>query len=168
MAPDVWIGLLALQLINCSQNDAGAFTTPFLPPLIARLVSPLLTQELTLWYKVTRIRRLQISTLTQKRKFTMENQPIKRALVYTPIVMSLIAFANVLESLAEFGVDPAHYQKDEGWQAHLWQLLMVLQLPIILLCVAAVWRSFTRNLSVVALQLTLWAANIAIVYFLKL
>ncbi len=98
----------------------------------------------------------------------MENQRIKRIVVYTPIVMSLIAFAIVLGSVAEFGVNPANYPKDEGWQAHLWQLLMVLELPIILVLVVAGGRTFARNVPIVALQLSLWVANIATVYFLKL
>ena len=95
----------------------------------------------------------------------MEIQPIRRVAIYTPIVMSLIAFAIVLPAI---GMNPANYPKDEGWQAHLWQLLMALQVPLILLFVGTSRRSLARNLPIVALQLTLLAANFLLVYLLKL
>ena len=98
----------------------------------------------------------------------MTNQPVTRLTAYTPIVMSLIALAVVWAGLAEIGFDPARYPKDEGSAAHIWQLLMVFQLPIILLFIITNWRWLRRTLPVLALQLTLWVANIATVYFFKL
>jgi len=98
----------------------------------------------------------------------MTNQSITRVTGYTPVVMSLIALAVVWAGLAEIGFDPARYPKDEGSAAHIWQLLMVLQLPIILLFIITNWRWFKRALPVLALQLTLFVANIATVYFFKL
>jgi hypothetical protein len=47
-----------------------------------------------------------------------------------PIAMSAAAVAIVLIHLARVGVAP---QADEGTEAHLWQLLMVGQLPIVAL-----------------------------------
>jgi len=61
------------------------------------------------------------------------NQSITRVTGYTPVLMSLIALAVVWLGLVEIGFDPARYPKDEGSAAHIWQLLMGLQLPIILL-----------------------------------
>jgi hypothetical protein len=96
------------------------------------------------------------------------NQSITRLTGYTPVVMSLVALAVVWAGLAEIGFDPARYPKDEGSPAHIWQLLMVLQLPIILLFIIANWRSFKRALPLLTLQLTLLVANFATVYFFKL
>lgn len=45
-----------------------------------------------------------------------------------PVVMSLLAICAVLYQLARFGAAP---QADEGTAAHIWQLLMAGQVPII-------------------------------------
>ena len=47
---------------------------------------------------------------------------------FLPVAMSLIALLLVLAHVATVGVEP---QADEGAEAHLWQLLMVAQLPLI-------------------------------------
>ena len=98
----------------------------------------------------------------------MTNQSITRLTGYTPVLMSLIALAVVWLGLVEIGFDPARYPKDEESAAHIWQLLMGLQVPIIVLFIITNVRSFTRAVPVLALQLTLVAANIATVYFFKL
>jgi hypothetical protein len=46
----------------------------------------------------------------------------------TPVLMSLLAMSVVLVYLARYGPAP---QPDEGTAAHLWQILMALQLPIV-------------------------------------
>src|SRR6476646_6637052 len=48
---------------------------------------------------------------------------------FLPIAMSLLAIAAVLAHIALAGTAP---QADEGTAAHLWQLLMAGQVPIIL------------------------------------
>ena len=53
---------------------------------------------------------------------------MKRPSAWLPVAMSLTAFAIVLIHIARFG--PAR-EADEGTSAHLWQILMVAQLPII-------------------------------------
>jgi len=53
---------------------------------------------------------------------------LKRPGGWIPIAMSLVALALVLGHLAVYGKDP---QPDEGTAAHLFQLLMVGQLPVI-------------------------------------
>jgi hypothetical protein len=45
-----------------------------------------------------------------------------------PVAMSSIALLLVLAQVATVGVEP---QADEGAAAHIWQLLMVAQLPLI-------------------------------------
>ncbi len=47
---------------------------------------------------------------------------------YLPIALSLAALAVVIGRIVLFGTAP---DPDEGAAAHLWQLLMVVQLPII-------------------------------------
>jgi hypothetical protein len=67
--------------------------------------------------------------------------------------MSLASLAIVIEGHIEFGnLPPA----DEGWQAHLFQLLMVLAVPIILLFIAISWRSLKQALPILAAQVILW------------
>ena len=57
--------------------------------------------------------------------------------------------AVVIEGHFEFGSSPP---TDEGWQAHIFQLMMVFQLPIIVLFVVASWRSLKRSLPVIGAQ----------------
>ena len=78
---------------------------------------------------------------------------MKRALKFAPIVMSLIALALVFEGAIEFGSNPP---KDEGWQAHLFQILMVVQLPMILTFTVMGWRSLKQNLPVLGTQVLFW------------
>jgi hypothetical protein len=53
---------------------------------------------------------------------------LKQPSAFLPVAMSLAAFTTVLVHLALFGTAP---QVDEGTAAHLWQILMAGQAPII-------------------------------------
>jgi len=53
---------------------------------------------------------------------------IRRPSGFLPVAMSSIALLLVLAHVATVGVAP---QADEGAAAHIWQLLMVAQLPVI-------------------------------------
>ena len=53
---------------------------------------------------------------------------LKKPSAFLPVLMSLLALSLVLGHIALVGTAR---QEDEGTAAHLWQLLMVLQLPII-------------------------------------
>jgi len=80
-----------------------------------------------------------------------------------PLVMSLLALALIIEGLVQFGLH--HREVDEGWQAHLFQLLMVLQVPIVLLFAAtANWRQPGRTLWVLGLQTMAWTAALGALY----
>lgn len=70
---------------------------------------------------------------------------------FLPIAMSLCAFAAVVATVTIYGAQP---QADEGATAHIWQLLMAGQLPI-LAFFAFKWLARDRKaaLSVLALQL---------------
>ncbi len=92
-------------------------------------------------------------------------QLIKSPSAFLPLVMSLAALLTVAVHVALFGVAR---QADEGTAAHIWQLLMAAQLPIIAFFVVK-WlpRQPLRTLAVVALQGAAILAALAPVYLLK-
>lgn len=91
-------------------------------------------------------------------------QTLKHPSAFLPIVMSLLAIAVILTHLVRFGPAP---QPDEGTSAHLWQLLMALQMPIIAFF-AIRWlpRAPRSSLFVLFIQLTSGLGALAPVYFL--
>ena len=60
----------------------------------------------------------------------MEVEIGKKLIARVPVVMSLAALMAVAMQLVIFGIKPG---TDEGALAHIWQLLMVAQLPLIAL-----------------------------------
>jgi hypothetical protein len=82
------------------------------------------------------------------------------------MAMSLTALALVLGHIAMFGVAR---EADEGAMAHLWQLLMGGQMPV-LVFFAIKWlpRAPRQTLLVLALQTGAALASMAPVYFLHL
>jgi hypothetical protein len=88
-----------------------------------------------------------------------------RSSTFLPLAMSLIALALVLGQLAMFGAAP---EADEGTTAHLWQLLMVGQVPL-LAFFAVKWlpRAPRQTLYVLAMQAGAALAAVAPVYILK-
>jgi FtsH-binding integral membrane protein len=89
---------------------------------------------------------------------------LRRASAFLPIVMSLFALGIVLTHIVLFGTAR---QPDEGTAAHLWQLLMAGQLPIVLFF-AFRWlpRAPRYALLVLALQAAAAVAALAPVYIL--
>jgi hypothetical protein len=90
---------------------------------------------------------------------------LKHLSAVTPIAMSAAAVAVVLIHLTFIGPAP---QPDEGTEAHLWQLLMVGQLPIVM------FFALTRlpdnpgsALRVLGLQAAAAVAALAPVYLLR-
>jgi len=78
-------------------------------------------------------------------------------------MMSLLSLGLVIEGVVQFGFH--HREVDEGWQAHLFQLLMVLQVPIVLLFIAtANWKHPSRALLVLGLQAAAWSAALGALY----
>ncbi len=75
---------------------------------------------------------------------------IKKPAAFLPVAMSLAALAVVLVHVANYGTAR---EADEGTSAHLWQLLMAAQLPV-LAYFALTWlvRSPKPALMVMALQ----------------
>jgi hypothetical protein len=91
---------------------------------------------------------------------------LRQPSAFIPVAMSVLALAIVLIHIALYG--PAR-EADEGATAHLWQLLMVGQIPI-LLFFAIRWlpRAPRQTLPVFALQATAILAALAPVYLLHL
>ena len=95
-----------------------------------------------------------------------ETTLLRRPSAYLPLVMSLAALALVLGHVALYGVTR---EADEGAAAHLWQLLMAAQLPVIAwFAVTSLPRDPRRALGVLALQGAAVLAALAPVYFLGL
>jgi DNA-binding CsgD family transcriptional regulator len=90
---------------------------------------------------------------------------LKNPSAFLPLAMSLGAFTTVLVYVAMFG--PAR-QADEGTAAHIWQILMAGQIPIILLF-AIKWLPRTPKEALLVLVLQGGAALMALapVYLLR-
>ena len=91
---------------------------------------------------------------------------MKRPSAFLPVVMSLAALAIVIIHIVRFGTAR---EVDEGTSAHLWQILMAGQLPIIAFF-AIKWlpRAPKQTLYVLALQAGAALASMAPVFFLGL
>ena len=89
---------------------------------------------------------------------------MKRPSAYLPLAMSLAALMLVLGHAAIFGVV---HEADEGAAAHIWQILMAAQLPILAYFLLR-WlpRRPRESLQVLALLVGTWLANFAAVYWL--
>jgi len=90
---------------------------------------------------------------------------LKKPSAFLPLAMSFGALATVLMYVALFGPAP---QSDEGTAAHLWQILMVGQIPIIAIF-AFKWLPRTPREAVLVLVLQGGAALMALapVYLLR-
>ena len=91
---------------------------------------------------------------------------LRRPTALCPILMSLAALAIVAVHIALFGTS---HEADEGTAAHLWQMLMAGQAPIVIYF-AARWLPVARGpaMRVLALQMVAMLGACAPVYFLHL
>lgn len=91
---------------------------------------------------------------------------LKHPSAYLPVAMSLAALATVLLHVVIFG---AAREADEGAAAHLFQLLLVAQLPIVAVF-AITWlpRSPRQAWRILALQAAAGLAALAPVFLLHL
>ncbi len=92
------------------------------------------------------------------------SSPMKQPSGLLPIIMSVVALAIVVGHYAAYGIV---HEVDEGTPAHLFQLLMVIQLPIIGYF-ALTWlpRAPSQALRVLALQAAAMIVAFASVYWL--
>ncbi len=97
---------------------------------------------------------------------TTMNSTIRQPSAFLPVAMSLVALILVLNHVALFG---AAHEPDEGAVAHIWQILMAVQVPIIaFFAIKYVPQKPKQTLLILALQLVFMLAACAPVFFLKL
>ncbi len=91
---------------------------------------------------------------------------LKRPSAWIPVAMSLAALATVVIHIARFGVAR---EPDEGTAAHIWQLLMAAQVPVVAFF-AVKWlpRMPRQALIILALQIGAALAAMAPVYYFNL
>jgi peptidoglycan/LPS O-acetylase OafA/YrhL len=91
---------------------------------------------------------------------------LKQPSAFLPVAMSLAALVTLLVAIATDGVV---HETDEGTAAHIWQLLMGGQIPIVAYF-AIKWLPHAprQALYVLALQVVVALAALAPVYFLHL
>lgn len=89
----------------------------------------------------------------------MNSELLKRPSAFIPVAMSLAALATVIGYAAAFGTAP---QPDEGTAAHVWQLLMVGQIPIVAFF-ALRWLPAAPRVAPMVLALQVGAALAAMV-----
>ena len=96
----------------------------------------------------------------------MSISTMKKPSAWVPLAMSFAALALVLGHVAIFG---AAREADEGTAAHIWQILMAAQIPIVAFF-AIKWlpRTPKQALLVLALQAGAVLAALAPVFFLNL
>jgi hypothetical protein len=91
---------------------------------------------------------------------------IKQPSAFLPVAMSFIALLTVVVHVVMFG---AAREADEGTAAHMFQLLMVAEVPIVAFFTIKWLPKFPRQaLQVLALQLGAVLAALAPVFFLNL
>ena len=91
---------------------------------------------------------------------------MKQPSAFLPVAMSIAALAAVLGHIARFGVAR---EADEGAAAHVFQLLMIAQVPIVARF-AITWlpRTPREALSILAVQAAAALAALAPVFFFNL
>src|SRR3989304_3302598 len=90
---------------------------------------------------------------------------LKHPSAFLPVAMSLGALATVLILIASHGTAP---QADEGAAAHVWQLLMATQAPIVLFfAIKWVPQSPRQAVPILALQVGAALAAMAPVFLLR-
>ena len=89
---------------------------------------------------------------------------IRRPSAFIPIAMSAAALGTVLFHIVTVGTAP---QPDEGAAAHIWQLLMAGQVPVVMFyAVTSLPEAPRTALPILALQVGAALAAIAPIYFL--
>lgn len=94
----------------------------------------------------------------------MNTSTLKQPSAWVPLAMSLVALSTVLIHFARFGIV---HEADEGAAAHIFQILMVVQVPIVAFF-AIKWlpRTPREALVVLVLQGGAVVAAFAAVFFL--
>ncbi len=91
---------------------------------------------------------------------------IRQPSAFLPVAMSLVALTLALGHVALFGVV---HEADEGTVAHIWQILMAVQVPIMaFFAIKYLPQKPKQVLLVLALQIVAALTACAPVFFLKL
>ena len=96
---------------------------------------------------------------------------MRRPSAFLPLAMSVSALTMLLVTLAAGLMRGGAIVRDpdEGSVAHIWQLLMTVQMPIVaFFLIKWVRRAPGQTMGVLALQVAAWLASCAPVYFLGL
>jgi len=94
---------------------------------------------------------------------------VRQASAFLPLMMSLVALLAVLGHVAVYGAGGAVREADEGATAHIWQILIAGQVPVMAYFLFRWLRRAPRQtLGVFALQAGAALANVAAVFFLGL
>jgi hypothetical protein len=104
-------------------------------------------------------------TIRIRRPLMKFSTTLKLPSAFLPVTMSLLALTTVIVHISLHGVAR---QPDEGTAAHIWQLLIAGQLPIVAFF-AIKWlpRTPKEAISVLVLQAVAGLAALAPVYYLK-
>ena len=99
-------------------------------------------------------------------KYTKNEPTIRQPTVFLPLVMSIVALVMVLVHFAIFGIVD---ETDEGTAAHIFQLLIVAQIPFIAF-LAFSWLVIAPRLTLffIVLQASAALAAIVAVFFFNL
>lgn len=94
----------------------------------------------------------------------LHSHPLRSPSAWLPIAMSLFACALVLQHVARH-LPP---ETDEGTAAHLWQILMAAQLPLVLWFAGSrLPRDPQRGAVVIALQAGAFTASLALLAWME-
>lgn len=97
---------------------------------------------------------------------TNMNATIRQPSAFLPVAMSLVALALVLSHIALFGIV---HEADEGTAAHIWQILMAVQAPIIaFFAIKYLSQRPKQALLILALQIVAALSACTPVFFFKL
>lgn len=88
----------------------------------------------------------------------MNVSPIRQPSAFIPVAMSITALIAVLFHIAMFGLAR---QTDEGAAAHIWQLLMAGQVPVVAFY-AVKWLPRAPGTALQVLAVQVWAALAAL------
>jgi cytochrome bd-type quinol oxidase subunit 2 len=95
----------------------------------------------------------------------MTRSILRQPTAIAPIFMSAVALAVIAAQILVAGTAP---QRDEGTAAHLWQLFMAAQIPVIAIFAATSFPRAARQTAIVlAIQLAAALAAAAPVFFLR-
>jgi len=95
---------------------------------------------------------------------TTDDPLIKKPSAYIPLGMSLTALALVIGHALVYGIV---HETDEGTAAHVFQILMALQVPIIgYFILKWLTKRPKETILILALEAVAWIAAFASVYFL--